>query len=667
MQNTKKILRIALPTPLNRLFEYVLPEAIDPRTLQQGLRVRVPFQSRTLIGWLIEITDHATIAVHKLKPILEVIDQTPLLPNDLYQLCLWAADYYHSPLGEVLTQALPEVLRKGKATQSKLLSPPLVEEGGGEKGRFNLNAMQLKAAQAILKAQSFRVFLLDGVTGSGKTAVYIHVIQQIIAEGKQALILVPEISLTPQIIERFQTHFQVPINMLHSGLPPRERFLAWQAARSGMARIVIGTRSAIFAPFNNLGLIVVDEEHDASFKQQDRFRYHARDLAIVRGKINQAPVILGSATPSLESLHNANRDRYTYLALPERAGLAVMPSYQVVDLRQGIPKEGLSQNLLLSMRTHLANQNQVMLFLNRRGFAPVLYCTSCGWIAECKHCDSRLVYHQKSACLQCHYCNNKRAIPTQCEKCHQETLLPLGLGTERLEKTLAKHFPDVPIIRVDRDNTKRRGATETLITAAHQCKTAILLGTQMLAKGHHFPNVTLVGIIDADSGLFSADFRATEQMGQLIVQVAGRAGREEKKGTVIIQTRYPEHILLQTLIQHGYTLFTKHLLTERAAATHPPFSFTALIRAEARTADIADAFLEAVKQLKMLDATQITLLGPVSALLAKRRGMYCQQLLVRANHRQTMQQFLKGIRKQIDDIARDHAIRWVIDVDPVAM
>lgn len=663
VQAQNMILRIALPTPLRRLFDYLPPQPIDPTSLISGIRVRVPFQTRTLVGILVEVVKETSVPLEKLKTALELLDKEPIFSEDIYQLCQWSASYYHYALGEVLAGALPVALRKGKPAEIK--KKPVSIEGEREHPP-ELNPAQQEAITKIGDAnEAFRVFLLDGVTGSGKTEVYLHAIADILAKDKQVLVLVPEISLTPQTIARFQARFQVPVIALHSGLSETERLQAWLLARSGEAKVVIGTRSAVFTPFQRLGLIIVDEEHDTSFKQQDRFRYHARDLAVMRASINQIPVVLGSATPSLESLLNVKRERYIYLSLPERAGTAQLPQYHLLDVRHLPMEEGLSSVLLESMRSHLQQGNQVMLFLNRRGFAPVLYCTQCAWIAACKRCDTRMVYHRTPPRLQCHHCDARREIPARCGECGEAALQPVGIGTQRLEDALQKYFPDVPIIRVDRDNTRRKGAMQNLLEQINENNSAILLGTQMLAKGHHFPHVTLVGVVDADSGLFSVDFRAAEQMGQLLLQVAGRAGRAEKPGTVLIQTRHPEHPLLQTLIQHGYSHFAATLLMEREQAVLPPFSHFAVFRAESYAEQHAAHFLSAIKEICTASAGAVTLLGPVPALIAKRKGVYCQHLLVKADRRGTLQHLLKNVLQHIEKLSPGHSVKWVLDVDPV--
>lgn len=659
------ILRIALPTPLRRLFDYLPPQSIDYTKIKPGVRVCVPFQSRILIGILVSIEKKSSVPYEKLKQAVEILDEQPLLSEDVYKLCQWAADYYHYALGEVFASALPTLLRKGKPAIAKNENVTIQIEN--EKPLL-LNAAQQQAVQAIIAAkESFNVFLLDGVTGSGKTEVYLQAMSDIIQQGQQVLVLVPEISLTPQTIERFRARFSVPVVTLHSNLSDQKRLQAWLAAKNGDAKIVIGTRSAIFTPFLQLGLIIVDEEHDTSFKQQDRFRYHARDLAIVRAHLQQIPIVLGSATPSLESLQNVKRQRYQLLSLPHRAGDATMPQFQMIDLRRTTLDEGLSPALINMMRIHLDQGNQVMLFLNRRGFAPVLYCTQCAWIAACKRCDARMVYHRVAKRLQCHHCDTRSVVPTQCAQCGEATLQPVGIGTQRLEQALTVLFPEVPLVRIDRDSTKRKDDMQNLLKQIHHGEKAILLGTQMLAKGHHFPNVTLVGIVDADSGLFSADFRAAEQMGQLLMQVAGRAGRADKSGTVAIQTRHPDHTLLQTLIQQGYQTFASNLLGERELAILPPFSYVAIFRAEAYLEKSAVHFLTMIKEMLPSSVEALTILGPVPAMLAKRKGLHCQHLLIKAQQRASLQKMLKTILQKLETVAKQHSVKWVLDVDPVEM
>src|SRR5579862_2250835 len=467
-----KILKIALPLPLRRLFDYLPPQLIDMKALTPGIRVRVPFQSRSLVGILIEVVNESSISLDKLKPAIELLDEQALFSPDIYKLCEWAAQYYHYALGEVLASALPGLLRKGKPIKYK---PIQTISSSSTDEILQLNEAQAKSLQAVCeKLDRFQTFLLDGVTGSGKTEVYLQIIAKVLSQNKQVLVLLPEISLTPQTIARFRARFSVPIVTFHSGLSEQERLQTWLAARQGDAKIVIGTRSAVFMPFEKLGVIIIDEEHDTSFKQQDRFRYQARDLAVMRASMNHIPIVLGSATPSLESLLNVRKQRYEYLLLPERAGNASLPQYQIIDLKKFPVTEGLSLPLSQAMHEHLLQNNQVMLFLNRRGFAPVLFCTQCAWIAVCKRCDARMVYHQNPPHLQCHHCASQNKIPMQCPSCHEKSLQPIGLGTQRLEKILAQQFPDIPIIRVDRDNTRRKNSMQNIIQQIHAKEKAIL-------------------------------------------------------------------------------------------------------------------------------------------------------------------------------------------------
>ncbi len=654
-------LRIALPTPLRRLFDYLPPEGVDCSKLTPGVRVRVPFGTRSLTGVLIGVEKNSSVPYEKLKRAESVLDDAPILNSDVYELCLWAAEYYHYALGEVLAAALPVVLRKGKDAASKKKIAAATEVG---ETPLSLNEEQQQALQSILLTQNqFNVYLLDGVTGSGKTEVYLQAIAAVLAAGKQALVLVPEISLTPQTIARFRARFAVPVAALHSSLSDGERMAVWLAARSGEASIVIGTRSAIFTPFLDLGLIIVDEEHDLSFKQQDRFRYHARDMAVLRGRINNIPVVLGSATPSLESLLNAKRERYHSLHLSARAGGASMPQFKILDVRKEKLQEGLSKALIQSMHDELTAGNQVMLFLNRRGFAPVLFCSECGWMAGCKRCDARMVCHRSPRELRCHHCDSRMPMPVKCESCQSTAVEQVGLGTQRVEEILQAEFANIPVIRVDRDTVNTKDALHELLAQINTQQPAILLGTQMLAKGHHFPQVTLVGVIDADHGLFSPDYRAAEQMGQLLMQVAGRAGRAEKTGTVMIQTRCPDHPHLQTLIHQGYAAFAQSLMTEREQFLLPPYTYSAVLRAEAYAEKTASQFLEKIKAMSA--ANQVSVLGPAPAGLARKKGLHCQHLLFKAGKRHLLQNFLAGLLQKLESLPGKQTVKWVLDVDPV--
>lgn len=529
-----------------------------------------------------------------------------------------------------------------------------------------LNSAQQTAVDAIQKSRGqFQPFLLDGVTGSGKTEVYLNAIEYFLKKDQQVLVLVPEIGLTPQTLQRFRDFFAEKIIAWHSSLTEKERYNAWIAAKTGDAKIMIGTRSAIFTPFKNLGLMIVDEEHDLSYKQQDSFRYHARDLAIMRAHMNHIPIVLGSATPSLESLHNAEQNRYQYLSLPKRAGKAAMPDVQILNICKKPLEQGLSPALLSEIKTHLNNGGQVMLFLNRRGFAPVLMCHECGWMAVCKRCDMRMTYHHHSSTLRCHHCDSQKKLMTHCEGCGEKSLHTIGLGTEQLEQVLANHFPDASVARIDRDSTQRKGSLEKLLDQIQNNEHQILIGTQMLAKGHHFPNVTLVAIIDADGGFFSPDFRALERMGQLLLQVSGRAGRAEKPGKVLIQTHHPDHPLLIQLLREGYKSFADSLLKERQIAFLPPYFFFALFRAEAYHARQAAGFLQQIKNITDVTGKNIRILGPIPALMPKRAGRHRVQLLIQAATRSVLQRFLKDLVPAIESLPGKHRVHWSLDVDPL--
>lgn len=729
------ILRIAVPTPLRQFFDYTPPAGCATSSLVAGIRVRVPFQNRQLVGILLELANEPQSASYKLKQAIELIDNIPAIPPDLLELCLWAADYYHHPIGEVLDTALPTLLRQGKpvamstelywllteagleldpevlkraprqtdllkwlalypdgvtkrqlqeqavqstvlktltkkgwvATRQKIFSHANTESGLQELP-LELNEAQQNALTEILsRTGEFQVYLLDGVTGSGKTEVYLQAITEILAKQKQVLVLVPEIGLTPQTIQRFRQRFSASVVALHSGLSDKERLNAWVAAKSGEAKIIIGTRSAIFSPFANLGLIIVDEEHDLSFKQQEGFRYHARDIAIMRARALQIPIVLGSATSSLETLCRAEQGRYQHLRLPHRAGNAELPRFCVLDIRNLHLEEGLSPTLLQAIRDHLTQGDQVMLFLNRRGYAPVLMCHACGWMAKCKRCDARMTFHHEPRRLHCHHCDAQRPIFKKCEGCGVDDLQIIGLGTERLELALEKHFPNISIARIDRDSTQRKGSMEDLLDKIQSGEHRILIGTQMLAKGHHFPNVTLVGIIDTDSGFFSTDFRAIERMGQLILQVAGRAGRMSKPGTVVIQTHHPDHPLLHQLLRESYHYFASTLLKERAQAMLPPYAFLALFRAEAHSVEQATNFLLQVKNIADQLGETIPVWGPVPAPMPRRAGRYRVQLLMQAQQRPLLQRCLKRLLPEIEKLTSKQQVRWSLDVDPLDM
>lgn len=512
----------------------------------------------------------------------------------------------------------------------------------------------------------YRAWLLQGITGSGKTEVYLRLAERQLQAGRRVLILVPEIGLTPQLVGRFAKRFAgTPLAVLHSGLTDTQRLDAWRRTHDGSARLVLGTRSAVFAPIADLGLIVVDEEHDASFKQQEGgFRYSARDLALVRAQQLDIPIVLGSATPSLESLHNVTLGRYHHLSLPRRAANAQPPTLRLIDLRAEHVYAGLSTTATTTIEKHLADQGQVLVYINRRGYAPTLACTACGWVAPCLSCDARLTVYRHASRLRCHHCGADRELPRQCPQCGY-AVKTVGQGTERIEETLSETFPGVGIARLDRDVVRRQDELEAVVSRIASGDARILVGTQMIAKGHDFPDVTLVVVLNADQGLFSTDFRAAERLAQTIVQVAGRAGRGDRRGEVLIQTEYPEHPLLRGLLEGGYEAFASAALTEREAAAWPPFARLAALRASALQADWATDFLAAAR--RAAPKANVRLLGPAPAAMAKRAGRFHAQLLVESGDRAALHRFLDRWVPSVEALPEVRRVRWALDVDPLEL
>jgi primosomal protein N' (replication factor Y) len=530
-----------------------------------------------------------------------------------------------------------------------------------------LNDDQQRALTSLRASNQFGAYLLDGVTGSGKTEVYLARMQDVIQQGRQVLVLAPEIGLTPQLVARLRKRLGIDPAVLHSGLSDIERLAAWRAARSGAAHLIVGTRSAIFTPMQDLGLIIVDEEHDHSFKQQEGLRYSARDLAIVRAKQLDVPVLLGSATPTLEMLQHCREGRYQRLLLPTRAGTANPPSMRLIDTVRTPATDGISEPLAEAIQRHLAAGGQALIFLNRRGFAPTLICGQCGHIANCERCDSRLTVHARQQQLQCHHCGAVRALNSQCDECG-EAVKPLGEGTQRIEDTLRARFPERVITRVDSDSTQRKGAMDEVLGQAKGGDADILVGTQMLSKGHHFPKLTLVGVVNADQGLFGTDFRSGERLAQSIVQVAGRAGRVDRAGEVLIQTAFAEHDFWKTLIEGGYERISAEALAEREITRWPPFTRLALIRAAAHQHSDALEFLEfAAAAIAAAPDDTLRVLGPVDAPMARKAGRYRVQLLLQSSHRQSLHKLLARLRPELEQHPGARKVRWSIDVDPIEL
>ncbi len=656
------VLRVALDLPLHRLFDYLANTA---STADIGLRVRVPFGRGEKIGLIVDVDEVSEWPLAQLKPASEILRDVPPLAHDFFELCSFASSYYQAPLGEVLLQALPVGLKK--------LLPPTRRAARTEKAKPaksppELTAEQIVAVNSIDPATGFSAKLLHGVTGSGKTEVYLRLIERCLAAGQQVLLLVPEINLTPQLEERVKGRFpDCRVVSLHSELTEAARERNWRAALSGEARIVLGTRLAVFTPMPALGLIVIDEEHDASFKQQDGMRYSARDVAVFRARQLGIPILLGSATPSLESWANARSQRYELLTLKERANReASLPAVHVLDTRKMVLKEGVSEALIAAIKEKLARGEQSLIFLNRRGYAPVLACMACGWVSRCTRCAANMVLHLADQRLRCHHCGCEHRVPRACPTCGNQDIHPFGRGTQRLEAWLKEQFPEARILRVDRDSVKSRKQWEAVLERIHGGEADILVGTQMLAKGHDFPRLTLVGVLGADSALFAADWRAPERLFAQLMQVAGRAGRAELKGEVLIQTQYPDHPLYAALVAHDYPGFAATLLEERAQAGFPPYTFQAMLRAEAPNMADAIAFLKMAASLSVIaEHDKVLIYDPIPMKLSRLASLERGQLLAESSSRPALQVFLPEWRAAIEGIKAPSKLRWHIEVDPL--
>ncbi|SEM02290.1 replication restart DNA helicase PriA [Halomonas caseinilytica] len=732
-----RVLSVAIPSPLRRLFDYRPTGPAPSDGWQPGLRVRVPFGRRQVVGVVIECRDDSELPLSDLKPIDARLDDVPL-PDDWLWLCRFTARYYQHAPGDTLHHAMPALLRQGRALTARtrerwtvtpagqadapagleraprqaalltmlrqhphglvtqavlaqsftrdqlkaLVNKGLIERheepvtgSGPPKGpslaepALPLNGEQAAAMAALHEGlDRFHPCLLHGVTGSGKTEVYLQLIEAVVGRQRQALVLVPEIGLTPQTLERFRKRFQVPVVALHSGLTDHERLDAWEAAASGRAPIVIGTRSAIFTPLARPGAIIVDEEHDGSFKQQEGLRYHARDLAVIRAHHHGIPVVLGSATPSLESLQRARAGDYRHLRLTRRASRHAPSRLELVDLR-GRPRQGgLIAPVLDAITTTLNAGHQVLVFINRRGFAPTLACHACGWLAECTHCDAHMTLHRQPAMLACHHCDHRQGLPDACPDCGSADLRPLGSGTERTEETLAQRFPDLPVHRIDRDSTRRRDALERTLGEVRRGEPCLLVGTQMLAKGHHLPHVNLVVVVNADAGLYASDFRALEHSAQLLEQVAGRAGRASHPGRVLVQTLHPDDPNLKLLADRGYDALAEQLLEERRAASLPPFRFLALLRLESpRDSDVnalGERVAEATREHIEQRGLNVDCLGPVPAPMERRQNRYHMQVMLGADKRSRLHEAGAWLIAWLEAEPSARRVRWSLDIDP---
>jgi len=659
-----RVLRVALEVPVAKLFDYLCDASV---LAEVGDRVVVPFGSRERVGVVVDAVDGSSVASARLKDVTRVLEGAPRLPADWLEQMRFLAAYYQRPFGETVAGALPPRLRSLKALPKR--KPP-IEGDPGEPARFVAgpapNEAQRQAIERIRAAfGSFRTFLLHGITGSGKTEVYLRLIAEVVARRQQALVLVPEIGLTPQLEARFRHAFpQARIAMLHSALEDTARTHAWLDAARGEAQIVLGTRLAVLTPMAKLGLVAVDEEHDPSFKQQEGLRYSARDAAIQRAKLAGCPVVLGSATPSLETWQNARAGRYELLPLPERAVPgAKLPTVRLVDLRNESAEHGLAPSVVEAVRARLAGGEQSLVFINRRGYAPVLACDACGWAAGCSRCSARLVLHSADRRLRCHHCGAEEPVPRACPTCGNVDLRPHGRGTQRIEEALAGIFPEARILRIDRDSARKRGELARTLAGVSRGEGDILVGTQLLAKGHDFPNLTLVCVLNADSALLSTDYRSAERLFATLQQVGGRSGRREQPGEVLVQTRFPGHPMYQALMRHDFAGFAASQLAEREAAGFPPFVFEAALRAEAKRLADTMAFLKAAARLVPVPES-VKVYDPVPHVITRRAGYERAQLVVQSHSRPALQAFLAEWNAALP-AAAPRGIRWHLDVDPI--
>ena len=720
------IVRVALDVPLATLFDYTV-SGTQPVS---GQRVLVPFGRKQLVGVVMESVAVSSLDEARIKPVTQCLDDVPPLPAELLTLLRFCSDYYHYALGMTVLAALPTRLRasqpvifkqtlqytlsaSGRAldlavlprrqvvqrrilaalqqaplsvAQLRMLTPSattalqaLVQAGWLEvcaqpatpttfafNGAHTLSDAQQHAVDAVAQAQGYECFLLHGITGSGKTEVYVHLMHRVLQRGGQVLLLVPEINLTPQLEHYFRSRFpDAELVSLHSGLNDGQRAQNWLRAQSGGARIVLGTRLAVFTPLPQLALIIVDEEHDASFKQQDGLRYSARDVAIFRANQRGVAIVLGSATPALESYHNALSGRYRMLRLTQRAAAqAQLPGVHCINTSNTFMQHGISEPLLAALEQRLASGEQSLMFINRRGYAPVLMCTACGWMSGCANCAGKMVLHLKDRRLRCHHCGQQARVPHACPGCGNTDLQPIGIGTQRVESALQERFPQARILRVDRDSTRNKGAWDAMRKQIHEGKVDILVGTQMLAKGHDFPNLTLVGVLNPDSALYSSDFRAPEKLLAQLVQVAGRAGRADKPGEVLIQTAFPDHPLFRALRAHDYPGWANTLLAERQSAGFPPFVHQAMLRAEGKQEAEVYAFLQRAHEMAIALKEPVEIYDVVPAAMPRRANHFLAQLLVQSTQRKSLQQFLRGWKPLLDALPANK-LRWSLDIDPL--
>ena len=667
---------VAIDVPLHKTFTYTVPEEMSDR-IAPGMRVVVPFRKRERMGYVIEI-DVTPPNIANLKEVSDLPDEEPILSERLLSLLQWMAGYYAAPIGEVCAAAVPNILNRADEIGKKRQTPKEITnlESFQKERTESLTESQetiWKSWETILKKETFDVALLHGITGSGKTELYLKLMEKVVSDGKTAILLVPEISLTPQLAGRVMVHFPERVAIYHSGITDVQRLHQWEAIQRGDIDIVVGTRSAMFAPLKNLGAIIIDEEHDHSYKQEESPRYHARDSAIMRAKLEGAFVVLGSATPSIESLANAKSDKYHYYHLQERYGDAVLPDVRVIDMRKEPRSEllnpHLSIELISAIDKRLKKNQQTLLFLNRRGYANFFLCQDCGHTPECPNCKITLTYHKKGRQLTCHYCDYSIPGFDSCPKCHGIDILLIGSGTELIEEAIGKRFPSAHIARLDRDTVTSEKKRRELLSDMHRGKIDILIGTQMITKGHDFPNVTLVGIISADQSIHFPDFRSSERTVQLITQVSGRAGRAKDPGEVIIQTYDPEHISIATASKNELDRYIESELNVRKELSYPPFSRIANIRIVGnRPADVKNTSEQLMKGLNQLAGGNhgVRLLGPAPAPIAMMRGKTRWQILIKSPSAGELARILNQLMNHLEE----NPIRGIqvsIDVDPVSV
>ena len=725
-------LKIAINCPLYKIFEYSFNSHGNsiPSDLS-GRRVIVSFRNSMVLGIIIGTCEQSSFPGN-IKEIIELLDDSPVFDSPTVDLLKWASGYYHYPIGEVFYSALPIALKKNKKEQLKPVNQWHATENGDEKlikrsalckealkiikesprtalylkeigiktqtikklsslnlikennirdtmtrwydrdiivtDSHTLNEEQLNAFNIINNCRGFKTFVLHGVTGSGKTEVYLQLIAEKLREGRQALILVPEINLTPQTISRFFKRFNVPIVCIHSSLSETERHEAFIAMKKNEAAILIGTRSALFSNIPNLGIIIIDEEHDSSYRQADGFRYNARDCAVMMAYIRKIPIVLGTATPSIETCYNILRGKYEEIRIDNRAGASNSVIFSIIDMRKQYIEHGISRELALHINEELAKEHQVMLLLNRRGYSQKMICHNCGFVFMCQNCDANLTYHQTENRLICHHCETRYPVPVYCPKCGNHELTPTGNGTEQILEHLSTIFPNARPVRMDRDTTSKKGSLNVILNDISANKYNIIIGTQMLAKGHHFPNVTLVGIIDIDSQLYSNNFRASENLAQLIVQIAGRAGRGNKQGYVYLQTHTPEHPLLTTLINGGYDAFSQKCLLRRMNLKLPPATSLAVLKVDGTDREkvvgyISDAYnyMLSVKN----DYPETTFSHPVSAFFTRRQNRYHYYINISSLTRKEHSLFIEKIISVINSFRYRSNVHCLIEVDPL--